>query len=174
MQEHTVGKRRKRFAKKRVKGLLAMTAARLALDVQVPAPKGVPASAVPGTNWPCHINLRVKTSRGTGIHPLSRAATRSKEVQMGGPSHFLMQTNPCNEVHATAAERVAHLRDRGLQFARRNVGARKIEKIRCERLRIHFRSRSDHTLSGKPFLPCTTDVFGRWTFNPAKVSALGK
>ena len=87
---------------------------------------------------------------------MSWVATRSKEVQKGGPSHFLMQPNPCHKAHATAAERVAHLRARGLQIARPNVAARKIEEIGYERLRIYFLSRRDHTQPDKPFLPGTT------------------
>ena len=67
-----------------------------------------------------------------------------------------MQPNSYNKAHATAAERVAHLRNRGLQIARPNVAARKIEEIGYERLRIYFLSRRDHTRPGKPFLPGTT------------------
>lgn len=67
-----------------------------------------------------------------------------------------MQPNPYNKVHATAAELVAHLRARGLEIARPNVAADKIEELGHERLRIYFLSRRDHTRPGKPFLPGTT------------------
>ena len=67
-----------------------------------------------------------------------------------------MPANPYNKTHATAAQRVAHLRAKGLQVARPNVAARKIEEIGYERLRIYFLSRRDRTLPGKPFLPGTT------------------
>ena len=67
-----------------------------------------------------------------------------------------MPPNPYNKTHATAAQRVAHLRAKGLQVARPNVAARKIEEIGYERLRIYFLSRRDRTLPGKPFLPGTT------------------
>ena len=90
-----------------------------------------------------------------GIHSLSRVTTRSKEVQQGAPSCFLMQPNPCTEDHATAAERVAHLRARGLQIKRPKVAARKIEEIGYERLRINYLSR-DHTQPDRPFRPGTT------------------
>ena len=67
-----------------------------------------------------------------------------------------MQPNPYTKPHATAAQRVAHLRARGLLISRPNVAARKIAEIGYERLRIYFLSRRDHTLAGKPFLPGTT------------------
>ena len=67
-----------------------------------------------------------------------------------------MQPISYNKAHATAAERVAHLRARGLQITRPNVAARKIEEIGYERLRIYFLSRRDHTQPGKPFQPGTT------------------
>ena len=86
----------------------------------------------------------------------SRVATLSKEVQKGDPSYFLMQPNPYNKAHATAEERVANLRDRGLQIDRPSVAARKIEEIGYERLRMYFLSRRDHTQPDKPFLPDTT------------------
>ena len=80
---------------------------------------------------------RLKKSFGIGIYSLSRVATRSKEVQKGGPSYFLMQPNPYDKPHATAEELVAHLRDRGLQVARPNIAARKIDEIGYER---HFQN----------------------------------
>lgn len=67
-----------------------------------------------------------------------------------------MQPNPYNKPHATAEELVAHLRDRGLQVARPNITAHKIDEIGYERLRIYFLSRRDHTKPGKPFLPDMT------------------
>ncbi len=67
-----------------------------------------------------------------------------------------MQPNPYNKAHATAEERVAHLRDRGLQIDRPSVAARRIEETGYERLRVYFLSRRDHTQPDKPFLPDTT------------------
>lgn len=58
--------------------------------------------------------------------------------------------------HASAGDRVLHLRTKGLTISRPNVAARKIEMIGYERLRIYFLSRRDHTVAGKPFLPGTT------------------
>lgn len=87
---------------------------------------------------------------------MSWVATRSQEVQKGGPSSFYMAANPYIKPHATAVQRVAHLRACGLLVARPNVAARKIDEIGYERLRIYFLSRRNHTLPGKPFLPGTT------------------
>ncbi len=64
--------------------------------------------------------------------------------------------NPYTKLHATAAERVAHLRGRGLVIARPNVAARKIEQIGYERLRIYFLARRDPSRPGKPFHPGTS------------------
>ena len=64
--------------------------------------------------------------------------------------------NPYNKPHATAAQRVAHLRSKGLIISRPGVAARKIEEIGYERLRIYFLSRRDRNLPGKPFLAGTT------------------
>jgi abortive infection bacteriophage resistance protein len=58
--------------------------------------------------------------------------------------------------HATAIQRIAHLRAKGLVISRPNVAARKIEAIGYERLRIYFLSRRDTTLPGRPFHPGTT------------------
>lgn len=63
---------------------------------------------------------------------------------------------PYIKQHATAAQRVAHLRSRGLTVARPNVAARKIEMIGYERLRIYFLSRRQLTLPRRPFIPGTT------------------
>lgn len=63
---------------------------------------------------------------------------------------------PYAKPHATAAQRVAHLRARGLVITRPNVAARKIELVGYERLRIYFLSRRDHTQPLRPFLPGTT------------------
>ncbi len=62
---------------------------------------------------------------------------------------------PYAKPHADAAERVNHLRARGLLISRPNVAARKIELIGYERLRIYFLSRRDHTQPGKPFIQGT-------------------
>lgn len=67
-----------------------------------------------------------------------------------------MPNNPYIKPHATAQQRVSHLRSRGLSISRPNVAARKIEEIGYERLRIYFLSRRDHTLPNKPFIPGTT------------------
>lgn len=68
-----------------------------------------------------------------------------------------MATNPYNKPHATAAQRVAHLRTRGLTIARPNVAARKIDMIGYERLRIYFLSRRQlNNLPHRPFIPGTT------------------
>lgn len=67
-----------------------------------------------------------------------------------------MTNNPYIKQHATAAQRIAHLRQRGLQVKRPNVAARKVEEIGYERLRIYFLSRRDHTQPNKPFRPGTT------------------
>lgn len=62
---------------------------------------------------------------------------------------------PYAKAHATAAQRVAHLRARGLVVTRPNVAARKIEAIGYERLRIYFLSRRQTNIAGKPFVPGT-------------------
>jgi abortive infection bacteriophage resistance protein len=67
-----------------------------------------------------------------------------------------MNPNPYTKPHRSAVQRVAHLRACGLQIARPNVAARKIEEIGYERLRIYFLSRRDHTQPNKPFRPNTT------------------
>lgn len=86
----------------------------------------------------------------TGRHTLARGAK-------GRPFLFsYMSQNPYSKLHATAEQRVAHLRSRGLQIARPNVAARKIEEIGYERLRIYFLSRRDHSQPGKPFRAGTT------------------
>jgi abortive infection bacteriophage resistance protein len=59
---------------------------------------------------------------------------------------------PYTKLHATPAQRVAHLRSKGLVIQRPNVAARKIELIGYERLRIYFLSRRQMGLPGKPFL----------------------
>ncbi|MGB3313623.1 MAG: Abi family protein [Albidovulum sp.] len=76
-------------------------------------------------------------------------------VQKGGP-YFFMTLPPYTKPHASASDRVQHLRAKGLSILRPNVAARKIEMIGYERLRIYFLSRRDHTLAGKPFLPGTS------------------
>ena len=64
--------------------------------------------------------------------------------------------DPYAKPHATAVERVAHLRDRGLAIPRPSVAARKIEEIGHERLRIYFLARRDLSRPDKPFRPGTT------------------
>lgn len=59
---------------------------------------------------------------------------------------------PYAKTHATAAQRVAHLRAKGLVVTRPKVAARKIEAIGYERLRIYFLSRRQTHLPGKPFI----------------------
>lgn len=61
-----------------------------------------------------------------------------------------MAHNPYTKPHATAEERVRHLRNRGLLIPRPAVAARKIEEIGYERLRIYFLSRRDRQ-GDKPF-----------------------
>lgn len=67
-----------------------------------------------------------------------------------------LQPNTYTKPHATAAERIAHLRSKGLVISRPAVAARKIEEVGYERLRIYFRSRRDQNLPGKPFVPGTS------------------
>lgn len=61
-----------------------------------------------------------------------------------------------NKPHATAAQRVAHLRSRGLVVKRPNVAARKIDLIGYERLRIYFLSRRQAGVPNRPFRAGTT------------------
>ena len=61
-----------------------------------------------------------------------------------------------NKCHATGAQRVAHLRSRGLIIRQPNVAARKIDDIGYERLRGYFLSRRDLTRPGRPFFDGTT------------------
>jgi abortive infection bacteriophage resistance protein len=63
---------------------------------------------------------------------------------------------PYTKPHATATQRIAHLRSRGLIVARPNVAARKIDMIGYERLRIYFISRRQTHLPNRPFVPGTT------------------
>lgn len=63
---------------------------------------------------------------------------------------------PYNKPHATAVQRVTHLRSRGLIVARPNVAARKIDLIGYERLRIYFLSRRQFAIANRPFRPGTT------------------
>ncbi|MER8779420.1 Abi family protein [Mesorhizobium sp. M0977] len=76
-------------------------------------------------------------------------------MQKGGPSYF-MALIPYVKAHATAAQRVAHLRAKGLIVSRPNVAARKIEAIGYERLRIYFLSRRQTNVAGKPFIAGAT------------------
>jgi abortive infection bacteriophage resistance protein len=67
-----------------------------------------------------------------------------------------MTLSPFIKPHASATDRVLHLKAKGLSIPRPKVAARKIEMIGYERLRIYFLSRRDHTILGKPFLPGTS------------------
>lgn len=58
--------------------------------------------------------------------------------------------------HATALQRIAHLRAKGLVISQPNVAAQKIEQIGYERLRLYFLSRRHLDRPGKPFRPGTT------------------
>lgn len=67
-----------------------------------------------------------------------------------------MAPHPFAKPHASAGERIDHLRAKGLIVPRPKVAARKIEQIGYERLRIYFLSRRNPDLPGKPFAPGTT------------------
>ena len=67
-----------------------------------------------------------------------------------------MTLPPYTKPHATAAQRVAHLRSRGLIVKRPNVAAQKIDLIGYERLRIYFLSRRQLGVPNRPFRPGTT------------------
>jgi abortive infection bacteriophage resistance protein len=67
-----------------------------------------------------------------------------------------MTLPPYTKPHATAAQRIAHLRGRGLIVKRPNVAARKIDLIGYERLRIYFTSRRRLGVANRPFQPGTT------------------
>ena len=67
-----------------------------------------------------------------------------------------MTLPPYMKPHATAAQRIAHLRGRGLIVKRPNVAARKIDLIGYERLRIYFTSRRQAGVANRPFHPGTT------------------
>ena len=79
-----------------------------------------------------------------------------RECKRAALFRIKMQANPYTKPYATAAQRVQHLRARGLLVPRPQVAARKIEEIGYERLRIYFLSRRDRSLAGKPFLSGTT------------------
>lgn len=63
---------------------------------------------------------------------------------------------PYTKLHATPAQRIKHLRAKGLIINRPNVAAKKIEAIGYERLRIYFLSRRQQGVAGKPFITGTT------------------
>lgn len=63
---------------------------------------------------------------------------------------------PYSKPHATPAQRVAHLRSKGLIVPKPTVAAKKIELIGYERLRIYFLSRRQVSVVGKPFTPSTS------------------
>ena len=67
-----------------------------------------------------------------------------------------MTLPPYIKPHATAVQRVAHLRSRGLIIKRPSVAARKIDLIGYERLRIYFLSRRQSGVPNRPFRPGTT------------------
>lgn len=56
---------------------------------------------------------------------------------------------PYTKPHASAADRIKHLKAKGLNIPRPNIAAQKIEAIGYERLRIYFLSRRDQP--GKTF-----------------------
>lgn len=58
--------------------------------------------------------------------------------------------------HASASDRVTHLRNKGLYIAQPNVTARKIEQIGYHRLRIYFLSRRQLNIPNRPFVAGTT------------------
>lgn len=58
--------------------------------------------------------------------------------------------------YRTPAQRVAHLRSRGLTVRRPALATQRIEQIGYERLRIYFISRRQSGLPGRPFIPGTT------------------
>lgn len=63
---------------------------------------------------------------------------------------------PYEKPYATAKERIAHLRARGVIIRQPNVAARRIEEIGYERLRIYFLSRRRQDIPDKPFIHGTT------------------
>lgn len=63
---------------------------------------------------------------------------------------------PYTKPHATSAQRVAHLRSKGLVIRRPTVAARKIELIGYERLRIYFLARRQLNTPNRLFVPGTT------------------
>jgi abortive infection bacteriophage resistance protein len=73
-----------------------------------------------------------------------------------GRSFFIygLSLRPYTKPHASPADRIAHLRSKGLIVARPNVAAQKIETIGYERLRIYFLSRRDQ--AGRTFRAGTT------------------
>ncbi|MBO1326294.1 Abi family protein [Acetobacter sp. TBRC 12305] len=62
---------------------------------------------------------------------------------------------PYNKPHATGAQRVTHLRARGLIIPKPTIAARKIDLVGYERLRIYFLSRRQLNLVNHPFRPGT-------------------
>lgn len=67
-----------------------------------------------------------------------------------------MALPPYTKPHATAEDRVRHLRGKGLIVPRPAVAARKIEAIGYERLRIYFLSRRQLSVPGRPFVSGTS------------------
>lgn len=63
---------------------------------------------------------------------------------------------PYTKPHATAAQRITHLRAKGLIIPRPSIAERKIELIGYERLRIYFLSRRQLNVPGRPFNPNTS------------------
>jgi abortive infection bacteriophage resistance protein len=60
---------------------------------------------------------------------------------------------PYTKPHASTADRVAHLRSKGLQIRRPAIAAKKIDLIGYMRLRIYFLSRRQLGSPGRPFQP---------------------
>lgn len=67
-----------------------------------------------------------------------------------------MQIDSYTKPHASASERVQHLKAKGLIVYHPKVAARKIEEIGYERLRIYFLSRREKGTPGKPFFQNVT------------------
>lgn len=87
---------------------------------------------------------------------MSRVATRSFRGSAKGRPFVFMPTSPYTKPYLTPAQRVAHLRSRGLIVSQPAVAAGRIERIGYERLRIYFISRRQLTLPGRPFVAGTT------------------
>lgn len=63
---------------------------------------------------------------------------------------------PYTKPHASPADLVTHLGNRGLHITDQSAAEQKIAEIGYDRLRIYFRSRRQDSISGRPFQPGTT------------------